>query len=78
MPFVVSGTARYAAIVAGVAMLISYLPVLRFYSLNPARVLTLPLVAIGYLAMTWDSALRYWIGKPTIWKDRAYRKIGDY
>ena len=77
-PFVVRGTARYVAIVAAVAMLVSYLPVLRFYSLNPARVLTLPLVAIGYLAMTWNSALRYWFGKPTLWKDRAYRKIGDY
>jgi hopene-associated glycosyltransferase HpnB len=77
-PFVVRGTSRYAAIVAGVAMLVSYLPVLRFHALNPARVLTLPLVAIGYLAMTWNSALRYWFGKPTLWKDRAYRKIGHY
>jgi TRAP-type C4-dicarboxylate transport system permease small subunit len=40
--------------------------------------LTLPLVAIGYLAMTWNSALRYWFGKPTIWKDRAYRNIREY
>ena len=77
-PFVVHGTAGYAGVVATIAMLISYLPVLRFYSLNPARVLTLPLVAIGYLAMTWNSALRYWFGKPTIWKDRAYRNIREY
>ena len=77
-PFVVHGTAGYAGVVATIAMLISYLPVLRFYSLNPARALTLPLVAIGYLAMTWNSALRYWFGKPTIWKDRAYRNIREY
>jgi len=77
-PFVVHGTAGYASVVATIAMLISYLPVLRFYSLNPARVLTLPLVAIGYLAMTWNSALRYWFGKPTIWKDRAYRNIREH
>ena len=77
-PFVVHGTAGYASVVATIAMLISYLPILRFYSLNPARVLTLPLVAIGYLAMTWNSALRYWFGKPTIWKDRAYRNIREH
>jgi hopene-associated glycosyltransferase HpnB len=77
-PFVVHGTAGYAGVVATIAMLISYLPVLRFYSLNPARVLTLPLVAIGYLAMTWNSALRYWFGKPTIWTDRAYQNIREY
>jgi hypothetical protein len=77
-PFVIEGTAGYASIVATIAMLVSYLPMLRFYSLNPARVLTLPLVAIVYLAMAWNSALRYWFGKPTIWKDRAYQNIGEY
>lgn len=73
-----TGSAFYASILALVFMLTSYLPVLRFYSLNPARCLTLPLVAIGYLAMTWGSALRYLSGKPTIWKNRAYRDIGEY
>ena len=76
--FILHGTAGYVAIAAVLAMLASYLPVLRFYSLNPARVLTLPLVALSYLAMTWYSALRYWCGKPTMWKGRAYRNIGEY
>jgi len=77
-PFLITGTSRYTALLALLAMLASYLPMLRFYSLNPARVLTLPFVAIGYLMMTWNSAVRYWFGKPTIWKDRAYRNIGEY
>ncbi|MDH3512290.1 MAG: glycosyltransferase [Gammaproteobacteria bacterium] len=77
-PFAADGAAVYISIVAALAMLISYLPVLRFYSLHPSRALTLPVVAIGYLAMTWSAALRYWFGKPTIWKDRAYRNIGEY
>lgn len=77
-PFAGGGTAGSIGIVAILAMLLSYLPVLRFYSLHPVRALTLPLVAMGYLAMTWHSALRHWLGKPTIWKERVYRNIGEY
>ena len=77
-PFIAGGTATGVAIVAILAMLTSYLPILHFYALNPGRALTLPFVAMGYLAMTWNSALRYWFGKPTIWKNREYRNIGDY
>jgi hopene-associated glycosyltransferase HpnB len=71
-PFLVEGSAGYFGLLALVLMLASYLPVLRFYSLSPARAVTLPLVAAAYLAMTWHSALRCWCGRPTIWKNRSY------
>jgi hopene-associated glycosyltransferase HpnB len=54
------------------AMVGSYVPILRYYDLSPVRCLTLPFVAIGYLAMTWHSAIRYWKGTRTTWKGRTY------
>ena len=65
----------YFSLIAVLAMLASYLPLLRFYSQHPLRAFTLPFVAIGYLAMTWHSALRYWLGTRTIWKNRRYPSI---
>jgi hopene-associated glycosyltransferase HpnB len=66
------GPARLAAAVGTVAMLGTYLPVLYFYGLRPWRAVTLPFVALAYLAMTWHSALRYWRGTRTVWKNRRY------
>jgi hypothetical protein len=34
--------------------------------------LSLPLAATLYLAMTWTSALRYWRGERSRWKNRVY------
>jgi hopene-associated glycosyltransferase HpnB len=72
------GGTRYIGIAALLLMIGSYVPILRFYQLNSVRALTLPLVAVAYLAMTWTSALRYLLGQPTIWKTRKYRNIGEY
>jgi hypothetical protein len=59
--------------VAGLAaMLASYVPILRYYGLTPVRCVSLPIVAAGYLAMTWHSAIRYWNGTRTVWKGRSY------
>ncbi|MFA5983049.1 MAG: glycosyltransferase [Methylococcaceae bacterium] len=52
-----------------------YLPVLRFYSLNPAWGLALLLISGLFLLMTWSSALRYWKGERSRWKGRIYQKI---
>lgn len=58
--------------VALTAMLVSYVPTLRYYGLSALRSLTMPLVAVLYLAMTWDSARRYWLGIRAQWRGRVY------
>jgi hopene-associated glycosyltransferase HpnB len=73
-PAMLSGPAAWLATLALAAMFISYYPMLRYYGLSPLRTLTLPVVAAGYLLMTWHSAIRYWRGTRTIWKDRIYHK----
>ncbi len=65
-----------AQILAGAtlaAMLFSYVPVLRYYSLSPAWTLAMPLIATLYIGMTWSSAIRYWRGVRSLWKGRTYQ-----
>jgi hypothetical protein len=67
-----SGTER-AAVLGGLAwlvMLITYLPIVRFYRLNPAWALSLPLAALFYMGATVQSALNYWRGRGGEWKGR--------
>ncbi|MFP3869748.1 MAG: glycosyltransferase [Syntrophobacteria bacterium] len=66
--------ARLVATVALGAMMLSYLPILRFYQMSGWRALTIPLVGTLYLAMTWSSAIRYWQGKGSRWKGRVYSR----
>jgi len=66
--------ARTLGTLAWGLMSLSYLPILRFYRLPLAWALALPLVGALYLAMTWDSALRYWRGERSRWKDRVYAR----
>ncbi|HHQ14259.1 MAG TPA: glycosyltransferase [Chromatiales bacterium] len=58
--------------VAWLVMALTQLPVMHFYGLSPVRALLLPLVAVLFLGMTWDSARRYWTGAGARWKGRAY------
>lgn len=51
---------------------ICYLPTLRYYSINPVYVFSLPFVGILYLIMTWSSAFKYYFGKGASWKGRHY------
>lgn len=67
-----SGVPAYIAAAGMLAMFMTYVPILRFYKLWAGRALTLPLVALLYLAMTWHSAVRYWFGTRTVWKGRCY------
>ena len=62
------------SIVALAAMMASYLPTVRYYQLNPMWIMTLPLAACLYLAMTWTSAWRYWSGERSRWKNRSYER----
>lgn len=55
-----------------VAMLIAYIPTLRFYHCSTLWVVTLPLIGSLFLLMTWTSALKYWRGERASWKNRRY------
>jgi hopene-associated glycosyltransferase HpnB len=63
---------RYLGLAAWIVMSLTYLPTLIFYRRSPFWVLALPLVGALYLGMTWSSALRYWQGERSRWKDRTY------
>ena len=81
--YVVPPTATAAGLAAGNALLAalgaaawtimaaSYVPMLRFYRLSPARAVLLPLIAVGYLAMTIDSARQHHRGHGGAWKGRT-------
>jgi hopene-associated glycosyltransferase HpnB len=69
----VSGSAKLA-IVGAIAfglMSMTYLPMVRFYGLNPLWTLTLPASAAFYSAATVHSAFKYWRGRGGEWKGRA-------
>lgn len=52
----------------------SFLPTIRFYTLPIGWVLTLPIAAGLFLAMTWTSAYRYFRGERSRWKNRSYAR----
>jgi len=56
---------------AWAAMTITYSAIVRYYRLNPAWVLTLPLAALFYLGATIHSAVKYWKGSGGDWKGRV-------
>jgi hopene-associated glycosyltransferase HpnB len=66
--------ARALAAFACAALAATYVPLLRYYGMNPLRALTLPLAAMLFLVMTWTSALRYWRGTRSVWKGRTYER----
>ena len=51
---------------------LSYVPTLRRYGRNPLWSLTLPLVALFYMAATVGSAVNHWFGGGSRWKSRSY------
>ena len=55
---------------AWAAMTITYSTMVRYYRLNPAWALTLPLAALFYLGATIHSAVNYWNGRGGDWKGR--------
>jgi hopene-associated glycosyltransferase HpnB len=55
---------------AWAAMTITYSTMVRYYRLNPAWALTLPLAALFYLGATLHSAVKYWNGRGGSWKGR--------
>jgi len=63
--------AAFFGLAAWLLMVVSYVPVLRFYGRSIAWAPLLPLVALFYLSATFDSALAYWTGRGGVWKDRV-------
>ena len=63
-----SPTLTLIGAVAYLLMWVTYLPMVRFYGLNGAWALTLPLSAVFYLAATIHSALDYWSGRGGDWR----------
>jgi hopene-associated glycosyltransferase HpnB len=64
--------AKIISVFALAALIVSYLPTLKFYQQSRGWVLALPLIATLYLAMTWSSAIRFWVGTGARWKGRFY------
>lgn len=60
------------AALALLAMMLSYVPLLRYYRMSPAWALLLPLSAACFLGMTWSSAIACWRGVRSQWKGRVY------
>ena len=56
-------------------MFCCYLPVLRYYSLQPLWACTLPVTGLLYLGMTWVSAGQHLLGRGSRWKDRHYSTL---
>jgi hypothetical protein len=63
---------RAAAGIGFAAMAAAYAPTLRYYRRSLAWVLAMPLIGASFLLMTWTSAWRYWRGRRSEWKGRAY------
>lgn len=70
-----SPTVRLFGLLALITMMASYLPTLRYYRRSAWWCLTLPIIAGFFLAMTWSSAIRYWRGERSRWKDRVYQRL---
>jgi hopene-associated glycosyltransferase HpnB len=51
---------------------ISFVPTLARYKQNKLLALTMPLIALFYMAATVGSAVNYWFGRGAIWKRRDY------
>ena len=52
-------------------MTITYSTMVRYYRLNWAWALSLPVAALFYLGATIHSALKYWSGRGGDWKGRV-------
>lgn len=61
---------KIAGILSYGMMVVSYLPILRYYRISPLWALALPLIALFFMGATLHSAIRYWRGIGIKWKGR--------
>src|ERR1700761_7501200 len=66
------GWPRICGITTFVLSVGSYMPTLVRYGRSRLWALTLPLIALFYMAATVGSAFNYWFGTGSTWKNRAY------
>jgi len=66
--------AKLIAAAALLFMVVGYLPTLNYYRMPRSLALTMPLVGLVYLAMTWSSAIDHWRGRRSFWKGRVYSR----
>jgi hopene-associated glycosyltransferase HpnB len=75
LPIALLFTGHTMPLVLGLAswalMTIAYLPMVRYYRLQPIWALSLPLAALFYTGATVHSALKYWLGHGGEWKGRV-------
>ena len=69
-----TGWRKACGLVACALAAVSYMPTLIRYRRNKLWALALPLIAVFYMSATAASALDYWRGKGTSWKNRAYQR----
>ncbi len=55
-----------------IAMIMVYVPILRYYQRSLFWSLALPIIGTLFLLMTWTSAIRFWRGERAQWKNRRY------
>ncbi|MBI2801494.1 MAG: glycosyltransferase [Gammaproteobacteria bacterium] len=63
---------RGAALAALCLMFTTYWPTVKYYRRRWWWMVSLPIAAFLYLAMTWTSAVRFWFGERSRWKNRVY------
>jgi hypothetical protein len=51
-------------------MMLSFVPILRFYRLSPLLAVALPGIAMLYGLHTLESAIMHWQGRGGLWKGR--------
>src|SRR5438552_8750167 len=66
-----SRQAFFIGAAAWAAMTVTYSTMVRYYRLNPAWALAMPLAALFYLGATMHSAVKYWNGRGGDWKGRV-------
>jgi hopene-associated glycosyltransferase HpnB len=66
------GSIAIIALATLLLMAFAYRPTIAYFALPPGWALTLPAAALLYMAMTLDSARRYWFGRGSHWKGRDY------
>lgn len=71
-PLLPSTTGTIAGMLAWIAMIIVYIPILRYYQCSLLWILVLPIIGTLFLLMTWTSAFRFWRGERAQWKNRRY------
>ena len=69
------GAAQTLGLLAWTIMAVSFLPILRFYRLAPLWAPALPLIALGYMAFTADSAYQYARKRGGLWKGRVQSTV---